>query len=155
MRRRRWIKRIGAIVGTIALGGLLGFLIPTVIAEYNPSIKGPSGAGASAAADTSNTELPVARAFIDAFVTNDQQELRALGVDELVAVKANDLASQITHVDTPVLLGVAAGPGVSFQAYAANVTMNDGTQTVLSWRVATSSGRVTLIMPAAPLASTP
>ncbi|HET9615510.1 MAG TPA: hypothetical protein VFP22_11920, partial [Candidatus Limnocylindrales bacterium] len=144
----------GAIFGTVALGGLLGFLIPTVIAEYNPSIKGPAAAGA-AAADTSNTELPVARAFIDAFVSNDQQELRALGVDELVAVKANDLAAQVSHVDRPVLLGVASGPGVSFQAYAAHVTMNDGSQTVLSWRVATSSGRVTLIPPAPAMPASP
>ena len=46
MRRRRWIRRIGALLGTVALGVVLGFLIPTIVAEYSP--KTPTAASATA-----------------------------------------------------------------------------------------------------------
>lgn len=144
MRLRRLIKRLGAIFGTIALGGLLGFLVPTVAAEYSPN---RSQSTATTAAATTNTELPIARAFINAFVANDQATLKALGADETDAVKANDLSLSAVKVSAPVLLGSVGGPGVSLQAYASNVTMKDGTTTVLSWRVLTTSGRPKLIPP--------
>ena len=37
MQLRRRLRRVGAIVGTVAIGGLLGFLVPTVVAEYSPA----------------------------------------------------------------------------------------------------------------------
>ena len=88
---------------------------------------------------------PIARDFINAFVANDQARLKALGAAELDTVKANDLAGQVVEVGKPVLLGSVGGPGISIQAYAAAVTMSDGTKTILSWRVATNSGRAGLI----------
>lgn len=152
MRRRRWTRRVGAVLGTLSLGAILGFLVPTVIAEYTPRQDGQSG---QLATPTANTELPVARAFINAFVTNDQAKLRAIGADEVDAVKANDLASQVTEISPPVLLGSIGAAGVSIQAYASSVTLNDGTRTILSWRVLTSSGRATLILPPQALPQAP
>lgn len=152
MRLRRVIRRIGAVVGTIALGGLLGFLIPTVVAEYSPQ---PAPSRVTVSNGMTSTELPIARQFITAFVNNDQAALKELGADEVDTVKANDLALAANAVGTPVLLGSVGGPGVSIQAYAAKVTMNDGTTTVLSWRVLTQSGRATLIPPPSALNPAP
>ena len=153
MRRRRWIRKIGAIFGTIVLGGLLGFLIPTLVAEYSPQpAVDPSQA---ARAPGTAAELPIAREFINAFVTNDQAKLHAIGADETSAVKANDLAGQVTAIGKPVLLGALGAPGASLQAYAAQATMRDGTQTILSWRVLTVSGRVGLVLPPSPLNPNP
>ncbi len=153
MRLRRLIRRITAIVGTVALGGLLGFLIPTIAAEYSPHQQQNQLAARPAA--TQNAELPIAREFINAFVANDQDRLKALGAIELDTVKANDLAGQVIEVGTPVLLGSIGGPGISIQAYAAPATMNDGTKTILSWRVATNSGRAGLLLPPRALDPTP
>jgi hypothetical protein len=152
MRLRRWIRRVMAIVGTVALGGLLGFLIPTIAAEYSPA---PPAQIADHPSATTNTELPIAREFINAFVANDQERLKSLGAIELDTVKANDLAGQVLDVGRPVLLGSIGGPGISIQAYAAPATMNDGTKTILSWRVVTTSGRAGLILPPRALDPTP
>lgn len=152
MRRRRWMRRFGAVFGTVALGGLLGFLVPTILAEYTPQ---PVTSNDAFPIPTAATELPIARQFINAFVVNDQEKLRKLGADETDTVKANDLANQVAKVSTPVLLGSVGGPGASIQAYASDVTMNDGTQKILSWRVLTQSGRATLILPPPPLTDKP
>ena len=152
MRFRRWTRRIGAIFGTVAIGALLGFLIPTVVAEYQPQKATESG---QVTVNSSAPELPIARQFINAFVRNDQQTLRALGADETAAVKANDLATQVSTIQNPVLLGTAGAAGASVQAYASDAVLNDGTHTILSWRVLTLSGRVVLILPPHALDSTP
>jgi len=152
MRFRRWTRRIGAIFGTVAIGALLGFLIPTVVAEYQPQKATESGL---VTVNSSAPELPIARQFINAFVRNDQQTLRALGADETAAVKANDLATQVSTIQNPVLLGTAGAAGASVQAYASDAVLNDGTHTILSWRVLTLSGRVVLILPPRALDSTP
>jgi len=152
MRRRRWTRRIGALVGTVALGAVLGFLIPTIAAEYLPRTPNAAPTG-----DLANTaaELPIARDFINAFVANDQAKLHKLGADETDTVKANDLASQVSQIGKPVLLGSVGGPGVSIQAYASQAVLRDGTVTILSWRVWTTSGRATLILPPDALESKP
>ena len=144
MRRRRWIRRIGGLFGTVALGGLIGFLVPTIVTEYAPQ---PATLSEALPIPTAATELPIARRFINAFVVNDQEKLRELGADETDTVKANDLANQASNISTPVLLGSVGGSGASIQAYASDVIMLDGTKKILSWRVLTSSGRATLILP--------
>jgi hypothetical protein len=151
MRLRRWIRRVGAILGTVALGALLGFLIPTIVAEYSPTPR----ANADPVAVDQSTELPIARDYINAFVVNDQARLKELGAREIDTVKANDLQSQVREISRPVLLGSVGGPGISIQAYAADATMADGTKTVLSWRVWTTSGRAILILPPNPLGAKP
>ena len=152
MRFRRWTRRIGAIFGTVVIGALLGFLIPTIVAEYQPQ---KTTEGGLVTVNSSAPELPIARQFINAFVRNDQQTLRALGADETAAVKANDLAGQVSTIQNPVLLGTAGAAGASVQAYASDAVLNDGTHTILSWRVLTLSGRVVLILPPHALDSTP
>jgi hypothetical protein len=154
MQLRRRLRRIGAIVGTVAIGGLLGFLVPTVVAEYSPSPQQQQQPQTRQMA-ASMVELPIARDFINAFVANDQARLKALGAAELDTVKANDLAGQVVEVGKPVLLGSVGGPGISIQAYAAATTMSDGTKTILSWRVVTNSGRAGLILPPGALDPTP
>ncbi len=143
MRLRFWIRRVGAIFGTVAIGALLAFLVLTIAAEYSPQHAAQESQAVAPAANDS--ELPIARAFINAFVANDQAALKELGADEQDAVRANDLAMQVANINPPVLLGSIGGPGISIQAYAATVTMKDGSQAMLSWRVATISGRATLI----------
>jgi hypothetical protein len=152
MRLRRWIKRVGAITGTVALGALLGFLVPTILAEYAPPAERSPG---QSVAVNQSTELPIARDYINAFVVNDQARLKELGAREIDTVKANDLQSQVQSIGKPVLLGSVGGPGISIQAYAADVTLADGTKTVLSWRVWTTSGRAILILPPSPLGTQP
>jgi hypothetical protein len=152
MRFRRWTRRIGAIFGTVVIGALLGFLIPTIVAEYQPQ---KTAQGGPVTVNSTAPELPIARQFINAFVRNDQQTLRALGADETAAVKANDLAGQVSTIQNPVLLGTAGAAGASVQAYASDAVLNDGTHTILSWRVLTLSGRVVLILPPHALDATP
>jgi hypothetical protein len=151
MRRRRWTRRIGAVLGTLSLGAVLGFLIPTIVAEYSPR---PAPAQAAIIPATA-TELPIARDFINAFVRNDQAKLHQLGADETDTIKANDLAAQVAQIGQPVLLGSVGGAGISLQAYASDAVLRDGTVTILSWRVLTTSGRATLILPPDALGSKP
>src|SRR5690242_17243481 len=108
MRLRRLTRRIGAIFGTVAIGALLGFLVPTVVAEYTPQ---KPVQGGLVTVNASAPELPIARQFINAFVRNDQATLHALGADETAAVKANDLAAQVSKIGDPVLLGTAGAAG--------------------------------------------
>ena len=152
MRRRRWMRRIGGFLGTVALGALLGFLVPLIASEYTPT---PLATNEPLPIPTAATELPIARQFINAFVVNDQEKLRQLGADETDTVKANDLANQVSQISTPVLLGSVGGTGASIQAYASDVTMLDGTTRILSWRVLTQSGRATLILPPQSLGDAP
>jgi len=66
-RRRLWVRRLVRGVGTLAVGALLGFLVPTVAADLTPK---PEVAQARV------PESPVARKFIDAFVADDQATLK-------------------------------------------------------------------------------
>jgi hypothetical protein len=154
MQRRRWTRRIGTVFGTVALGGLIGFLVPTILAEYAPAPQ-PMNINSALPIPTAATEIPIARMFINAFVVNDQERLRALGGSQVDTIKANDLANQVTTIDPPVLLGAIGGAGASLQAYASHVVMRDGTETVLSWRVLTTSGTATLIYTADPMPNQP
>ena len=65
-RRRVWMRRITKATATVAVGGLLGFLVPTVAADFSAKPQVESGTA---------TESPVARTFIDAYVSDDQPTL--------------------------------------------------------------------------------
>jgi hypothetical protein len=146
MRRRRWTRRFGAVFGTFALGGLLGFLVPTVAAEFAP----PTPTASLRAA-----ESPIARQFIVAFLTNDQEALKALKVPEQTAFRATTLATTTKRLGPPILLGVSSFPGAAFHAYASTATLSDGTETMLSWRVVTIGGLPYLLLPPDPIEGTP
>ncbi len=70
MRRRRTVvRRISRAVATVAVGGLLGFLVPTVIADLSPQPE----------VEAVVAESPVARQFIKAFIADDQATLTEHG----------------------------------------------------------------------------
>jgi len=114
-RARRWFRRIGAVLATVAIGAMLGYLVPTVIADYTPK---PQVQAAVAA------ESPLARAFINAYLADDQLKLGELGVSDDIKLKAT--------------------------SFRANAKQQDGTDVLLSWRIYTSGGTVGLIDPPQP-----
>lgn len=135
-RRRKWIRRIGRALGTLAIGAMLGFLIPTIISDFSPK---PD-------VQARTSESPIARQFINAFIADDQATLGDLGIGAAVKLRASRFRAEFARVDPPVHLGsyVAAG-GFTVHAYAFHVVRGDGAEDLLSWRVVTSGGSAGLI----------
>ena len=121
----------------MAVGAMLGFLIPTFVADYTPK---PT-------VEARVPESPVARDFIDAYVGNDKAELQALGVSSADQLQSARFRAEFEKVDHPVHLGSWVGGGFTLHAYAAHVIRADGTPDLLSWRVVTSGGQVTIVDP--------
>lgn len=140
MRRRRRITRfIVRGVATAAIGGFLGFLVPTVIADLSPQ---------PTIEETAVPESPVARQFINAFAADDQDTLTALGVPSDVKLRATRLRADFSRVDPPVHLGsYLGGGGQTLHSYAAHAVQGDGTETTLGWRVVTAGGQAFWIVP--------
>ncbi len=139
MRRRHlWFRRITTAVATTAVGALLGFLVPTIIADLSPR-------PAQEAARVS--ESPVAREFIDAYVGDNQATLDRLGVDADRKLRATRYRTEFERVDRPVHLGSYVGSGFTVHGYAATVIDREGKPGLLSWRVATIAGRVVVLPP--------
>ncbi len=139
MRRRGvWRRRLTRAVATLGIGVLLGFLVPSIIADLSPK---PEEQARTA-------ESPVARQFITAYLADDQATLDLLGVPAAVKAKAARVKAEYIKVDPPVHLGSwVIGNGLSLHAYASHVVDNEGTDDQLAWRVATQAGRVELIDP--------
>jgi hypothetical protein len=138
MRRRRiWFRRLGRAAGTIAIGATLGFLVPTVVAEYSPKPEVQAEVAESA----------VARQFINAFAHDDQPSLDAIGVSAEVKLRAARNRSDYILVDQPVHLGSYVAGGFSLHAYASHVVKQDGTEDLIGWRFVTGGGQVLIIDP--------
>lgn len=145
MRRRKGWKRSLRVAGrrftkllaTAAIGAMLGFLIPTFIADYTPK---PD-------IEARVAESPVAREFITAYLADDKPTLDALGASAEAQLQAARFKSDFVRVDPPIHLGSWIGGGFSLHAYAAHVVRPDGSEDTLSWRVATGGGQVGLIDP--------
>jgi hypothetical protein len=139
MRRRKRITRfIFRGLATAAIGGFLGFLVPQVIADLSPKPEQQFPA----------PESPVARQFIDAFTSDDQDALTEMQVSADMKARAARLRSDFQRVDTPVHLGSYVGyGGETVHAYAADAVNADGTPTMLGWRLATSGGGMVLVPP--------
>lgn len=139
MRRRRriirWVIRSGA---TVAIGAFVGFLVPTVAADLSPK---------PAVQSAAVPESPVARRFINAFTADDQAALSAMNISADVKLRASRFNADFARVDVPIHLGSYVTGGFTLHAYAAHAVMNDGTETTLGWRVATSGGEIGLISP--------
>jgi hypothetical protein len=144
-RRRKWVRRIGRAVGTVAIGVMLGFLVPTIITDFSPEPEIQARAA----------ESPVARQFIEAYLADDQSVLDALKVGSDVKLRATRFRAEYSKVDAPIHLGSTVGGGFSLHGYAAHVVRSDGTDGLLSWRVATAGGQVILIGPPAPIEAAP
>jgi hypothetical protein len=139
MRRRRrqivrWLTRAGA---TLGIGVLLGFLVPTVITDLSPHPE----------AEAVVAESPVARQFINAFTADDQGALTTMGIAQDVKLRASRFRADFQRVDVPIHLGSYVAGGFSLHAYASHVVRQDGSDDLLSWRVATAGGQVILIYP--------
>jgi hypothetical protein len=125
-------------VATLAIGGLLGFLVPTIVADFSTKPE----------AQARTAESPVARQFITAYVSDDQSTLDLLGINAATKSKAARFKAEYLKVDPPVHLGSwVIGSGATLHAYAADVVDNEGTETQLAWRVITGAGAVELIDP--------
>lgn len=139
MRRRRvWFRRIRKTVATVGIGAMLGFLVPTVIADLSekPEVQ------------TQTAESPVARQFITAYVADDQATLDLLQVSADIKAKASRFKAEYAKVDAPVHLGSwIIGGGLTLHAYASHVIDASGVDDQLAWRVATGAGSVGIIDP--------
>ena len=141
MRRRRiWLRRLTKAAATVVVGAMLGFLVPSVLADVNakPEVQAQSA------------ESPVARQFITAFVADDQATLDLLQIGDDTKAKASRFKAEYVKVDPPVHLGSwIIGGGLTLHAYAAHVVDQSGVEDQLAWRVATGAGSVGLIDPPA------
>lgn len=144
-RRRRWWRRISTALATVAIGAMLGFLVPTVVSDYT----------AQPEVQARTAESPVARQFIEAFLADDQATLTALDVGSDVKLRATRFRSELSRVGPPIHLGSTVGAGFSLHGYAARVVKGDGSEDLLSWRVATAGGQVLLILPPSPIEAEP
>lgn len=136
-RRRKWLRRLGRAAGTVAIGMLIGFIVPTVAQDLAPK---PQLVAATA-------ESPLARQFINAFVTDDAATLDALGISIDMKQRASRFLSDYARVDTPVHLGSYVGGGYTVTAYGIHVVRPDATEDTLSWRVYTAAGTVGVLLP--------
>lgn len=132
-----WGRRITRIVATVAIGAMLGFLVPTFIDDYTPEPE----------VQARVAESPVARQFINAYVLDDTATLDAIGAAADDKLQAARFRAEFGRVDAPVHLGSYVGGGFSLHAYAAHVVRPDGTEDTLSWRVVTSGGQAFLVDP--------
>jgi hypothetical protein len=137
-RRRRITRLVVRGVATVAIGGFLGFLVPTVVSDLSPRADQQSAAV---------PESPVARRFIDAFAADDQAALTAMNVAEDVKLRASRFRADFSRVDQPIHLGSYVSGGLTLHSYAAHAVGVDGTDTMLGWRVLTAGGEIGLIDP--------
>ena len=139
-RARRWLRRIAAVLATVAIGVMLGYLVPTIVADFTPK---PDVQAVVA-------ESPLARAFIRAYIADDQDELTALGVSAETKLKATSFRTDLASIDDPVHLGSYVAGGFSLHTYAAKAKQQDGTDVLLSWRVITAGGQILVLDPPQP-----
>lgn len=140
MRRRGvWFRRVSRGLATVAVGALIGFLVPMVAADLAPQ---PEQAQEQVA------ESEVARRFIDAFVVNDKAVLGSLAASAELLNRAAQMKAEFVQVDRPVHLGSwTVSGGATLHAYSAHVVDNAGESDQLAWRVLTAGGNVGIIDP--------
>ena len=125
----------------MAIGGFLGFLVPTVISDLFPTPQ----------AEVDRAAVPesiLAREFIDAFTADDQQKLTDLGFSSAVKLRASQLRADYARVDLPVHLGSYLAGRTTLHAYAAHAVRYDGTDAMLGWRFISSGASFAIIWPA-------
>jgi hypothetical protein len=138
MRRRVWTRRITRAAATVAIGALLGFLVPTIAADFT----------AQPEVEAQTSESPVARNFINAYVTDDQAALDRFGASADTKQKSARFKAEYAKVDPPVHLGSwIIGGGITVHGYAAHVVDRNGQEDQLAWRVLTASGSAAIIDP--------
>jgi hypothetical protein len=132
------MRRITRGTATVAVGALLGFLVPTISADFT----------AKPEVQAQTNESPVARSFIDAYVSDDQVTLDKMGASADTKQKAARFKAEYTKVDPPVHLGSwIIGGGITLHGYAAHVVDGQGQDSQLAWRVYTAAGQAAIIAP--------
>jgi hypothetical protein len=125
-------------MATIAIGALVGFLVPSIVNDMT----------AKPEVEAQTAESPVARQFITAYVNDDQATLDLLAASAAVKAKSARVKAEYLKVDAPVHLGSwVVGNGATLHAYASHVVDNQGQEGQLAWRVVTGAGQVQLIDP--------
>lgn len=137
-RRRVWMRRITRGTATVAVGALLGFLVPTIAADFT----------AKPQVQAQTSESPVARSFINAYVGDDQAALDRFGANADTKQKATRFKAEYAKVDPPVHLGSwNIGGGITVHGYAAHVVDRAGQEDQLAWRVLTAAGTAAILDP--------
>ena len=132
------MRRITRATATIAVGALVGFLVPTIAADFT----------AKPEVQAQTNESPVARSFIDAYVSDDQVTLDKMGASADTKQKAARFKAEYAKVDPPVHLGSwIIGGGITLHGYAAHVVDGQGQDAQLAWRVYTVAGQAAIIDP--------
>jgi hypothetical protein len=132
------MRRITRGTATVAVGALLGFLVPTIAADFT----------AKPEVQAQTNESPVARSFIDAYVSDDQVTLDKMGASADTKQKAARFKAEYAKVDPPVHLGSwIIGGGITLHGYAAHVVDEQGQDAQLAWRVYTVAGQAAIIDP--------
>ena len=103
--------------GTVTIGLLIGFLVPTISSDLSPQ---PD-------IQASVPESPLARQFINAFAADDKGALDALKVRSDIELRASRFRADYARVDTPIHLGSFVGGGYTVHAYGIHVVRRDGT----------------------------
>jgi hypothetical protein len=123
----------------VAVGALLGFLVPTVAADITQKPQLESG---------KTLESPVARTFIDAYVSDDQVTLDRFQASADTKQNAARFKAEYAKVDPPVHLGSwIVGGGITVHGYASHVVDRSGQDDQLAWRVLTVAGSAAIIDP--------
>ena len=94
-RRGVWRRRLSRAGATLLIGGFIGFLVPSIVADLSPKPE----------AQARTAESPVARQFITAYVADDQATLDLLGVAAAVKAKSARVKAEYLKVDAPIHLG--------------------------------------------------
>ena len=143
MRRRRvWLRRVGRAVGTVAIGALLGFLIPTIVTDMSAQAGGPG----------QRRRVP-ARAPVHQRLHRRRPDApsTACSVRTDIKLRASRFRAEFARVDAPIHLGSYVGGGYTVHAYGIHVVRPDGTEDTLSWRVVTRGGQVGVLLPPSPI----
>jgi hypothetical protein len=133
-----WTRRLTRAAATVAVGALAGFLVPTIAADFTtkPQVQAQTN------------ESPVARAFIAAYVSDDQVTLDRMGATADTKQKSARFKAEYQKVDPPVHLGSwIINGGITLHGYAAHVVDAQGQDGQLAWRVFTAAGQVSIIDP--------
>jgi hypothetical protein len=131
------IRPIRSVLATIALGGLLGFLVPSFAGGLQAPQVVAEGTG----------ETPAARQFIVALLTNDQDALRRVSVQASDALEAARLGVADASVTSLTLIGRTDIGGAHYHAYVAEFTTSEGEKILRGFRVATVGGYAILVDP--------
>jgi hypothetical protein len=135
------LRPIRSIIATLLVGAMFGFLVPTFAVGLQPQAV-PAQSGAESA---------VARQFIVAFLSNDQEALGQVSIQPAAEIEAARLGTTNATVSSLTFLGSSSGPGLRLHSYAVEFTNPNGTKILRGYRVATVGRFAVLSNPPEPL----